>query len=277
MAHIINGYDIDSYEDGDICTEVFAVHDGEFPAEQPRHDSSAYARAFLMTLLQRPCTPLEGTPDESITFMDDETGLGFTVAYETGEESAYGTVEVSDVRVARSSAYDREDTGDSTCRDNDAPSWHAEWREKVLAALAAVNLSEMDGDSHVWLSAVCAAVHQPVFGWTRGACATLKNDLITLIGTSTCRDNDASNEVIAQLRRRLDRKQRRLDALREENRVLVHRLAIETNLAARAQRPESDDLERENERLRRKIDAYRDSVAALVDCVNALSAATRAE
>ena len=275
MAHIINGYDIDSYEDGDICTEVFAVHDGEFPAEQPRHDSSAYAKAFLMTLLQRPCTPLEGTPDESITFMDDETGLGFTVAYETGEESAYGTVEVSDVRVARSSAYDREDTGDSTCRDNDAPSSLADRREKVLAALAAVDVTEMDGDSHVWLSAICGAVHQSIFGWTRGACAALTNDLITLIGTGT--GDYASNEVIAQLRRRLDRKQRRLDALREENRVLVHRLAIETNLAAHDRRHEGDDLERENERLRRKIDAYRDSVAALVDCVNALSAATRVE
>ncbi len=264
-THTINGYDMDTYENGDTCTEAFAVHDGEFPAEQPRHDSGAYARAFLMTLLQRPCTPLEGSPDESIAFMDDETGLGFVLAYETGEESAYGTVEVSDVRVVRSSAYDREDTGDSACRDNDAPPSFADWREKVLAALTAVDVSEMDGDSRVWLSAVCAAVHQPMFGWTRGACAALKNDLISLIGNST--GDDESAEVIAQLRRRLDRKQRRLDALRgkvaELERKLVHR-----QMLAERNGCDARDANRENKSLRRQIKAYEQTVQGLVELVN---------
>ena len=261
-AHIINGYDLGTYGDLDVCTEVFAVHDGEFPAEQPRQDSEAYARAFLLKLLSRPCTPLEGSPDESIAFADDETGLGFVVAYETGEESAYGTVEVSDVRVVRHSAYDR---GNSACRDDDVPPSFADWREKVLTALAAVDVSEMDGDSHVWLSAICAAVHQPVLGWTRGACAMLRSDLISLIGAST--GDDASTMVIAQLQRRLDRKQRRVDALckqvAELERKLEHRQALAERNGCDAR-----DANRENKSLRHQIKAYEQTVQGLVELVN---------
>ncbi len=217
-SHIINGFDVDTYKDGDNCTKVFDIQVGEYPASQALQVSDLSARAFLHAVLHRTCTPLEGSPGNEICFMDDATGLGFTLCFETGKASKWDTVVVSDVRVLRSSSFDGDgtcDKCDSACRNDVASLTHAEWRDKVLNTLIDLDVYKLEGDSHAWLSAVCEAIYKPETGWTKGACSLLINDLIDLICGREGDEDDGN--TIARLTRRHKFMLRRMHDLQDEN------------------------------------------------------------
>lgn len=79
----------------------------------------------------------------------------------------------------------------------DADQWQLDRERKAVAArLQAVNPSELCG-SHESLSAICKAVHEPMMGWTMGACESLRNRLIYLLGGETTNsDAEISAKVV---------------------------------------------------------------------------------
>lgn len=79
----------------------------------------------------------------------------------------------------------------------DADQWQLDRERKAVAArLQVVNPSELCG-SHESLSAICKAVHEPMMGWTMGACESLRNRLIYLLGGETTNsDAEISAKVV---------------------------------------------------------------------------------
>lgn len=86
-----------------------------------------------------------------------------------------------------------------------------EMRAKVSERLDALELS--GGDSHGRLSAICGAVYESGFGWTTGACESLRSKLLMLLAEPTVR---AERPITAGLRRAMDE-----DSIREEGHMLV--------------------------------------------------------
>jgi len=70
-------------------------------------------------------------------------------------------------------------------------------RRETIARLGSVDLG---GGSHESLSAICRAIHDPAFGWTRGACETLRSRLIWLLGGQGER-GDGPEPITTELRR----------------------------------------------------------------------------
>ena len=69
-------------------------------------------------------------------------------------------------------------------------------RAKVAERLDALELD--GGDSHGRLSAICGAVYESDYGWTTGACESLRSKLLMLLAEPTVR---AERPITAGLRR----------------------------------------------------------------------------
>ena len=70
-------------------------------------------------------------------------------------------------------------------------------RRETVERLWSVDLG---GGSHESLSAICRAIHEPAFGWTRGACETLRMRLIRLLG-GRGKGGDGPEPITTELRR----------------------------------------------------------------------------
>ena len=93
--------------DGTECTDLFHVWDGVLPLGWANQEDDEASRAFLRDLLGTDGIPMEGTPGQSLTFQHEQSGLGYAMAYEVGEDRGDGFASVTNVHVYRASAYDR--------------------------------------------------------------------------------------------------------------------------------------------------------------------------
>lgn len=64
--------------------------------------------------------------------------------------------------------------------------------EEIIARLRSLDLS--DGGSHSRLSAIASCFYQPTFGWTRGACETLRDMLIDTLEDKDGNDNNDNSD-----------------------------------------------------------------------------------
>ena len=98
-------------EDGEDCTDLICGDEREVPLSWALQDDDVAARMLIHTVLRYDGIPMEGSICREghcwLAFYTEIGGFGYTMTYECGEEDDLGFTKLENVRVLRSSQYDR--------------------------------------------------------------------------------------------------------------------------------------------------------------------------